>query len=315
MSLIGVIRRLGAGLLVLWLVSIMTFLMVRLIPGDPAHAVAGEHATPAEIAAIRSQLGLDRPVFVQYFHWLAGAVHGDLGNSLTSSRPVATTIVQAIPPTLSITVVALILAILFGVGAGVVAGLKQGGWLDRAVTAVTTVGIAVPGFWVAMILVSIFAMKLHILPATGYRPLTAGFGPWLQHVLLPGAALALATAAQIARQARGAVADVLVEPYIRTARARGASGFLLVRRHVLRNAAIPVLTVIGLQTGHLLGGVIIVETVSGVNGIGSLALRAVQDRDYTMIQGYVLFAAVVMVVVNLAVDLAYQWVNPKVRAA
>lgn len=315
MSLFAVARRLGAGLLVLWIVSIMTFLMVRLIPGDPAAAVAGQTASAADIAALRSQLGLDRPVLVQYFRWLGGVLHGDLGMSLTSSRPVAATILQAIPPTLSITLVALILATVFGAGAGVVAGLNQGGWLDRAVTAVTTAGIAMPGFWVAMVLISIFAMKLHVLSATGYTPLGDGFGPWLQHVLLPGAALALATAAQIARQTRGSVADVMVEPYVRTARARGAWGSVLVRRHVLRNAAIPVLTVIGLQTGHLLGGVIIVETVSGISGIGTLALRAVQDRDYPMIQGYVLFVAVVMVVVNLVVDMAYQWVNPKVRAA
>lgn len=315
MTLTVVLRRLGAGLVVLWVVTILTFLLVHLIPGDPAHIVAGESATPAEVATIRAQLGLDRSIVVQYVQWLTGVLHGDMGTSLTSSRPVAETIVDAVPPTLSITLVALVLATILGVTAGTVAGLRQGGWLDRAVTAVTTVGIALPGFWVAMILVSVFAMAWHVLPATGYRPLSDGFGPWLEHVLLPGAALALATAAQIARQARGAVADVMVEPYVRTARARGAWGGVLVRRHVLRNAAIPVLTVIGLQTGHLLGGVIIVETVSGISGIGTLALRAVQDRDYPMIQGYVLFVAVVMVVVNLVVDLAYQWVNPKVRAA
>lgn len=315
MSLTAIARRLAAGLLVLWLVSVLTFLMVRLIPGDPAQTAAGDNATPQQVEAIRTQLGLDKPLVTQYVTWLSQVLRGDLGTSLTSPRPVAESIVNALPATLSITLVALLLAIVIGVGAGVTAGLKQGSWLDRAVTAMTTAGIAVPGFWVAMLLISIFSMKLRLLPATGYTPLSEGFGPWMQHILLPASALALATAAQIARQARGSVADVLSEPYVRTARARGAWGALLVRRHVLRNASIPVITVIGLQAGHLLGGVITVEAVSGVSGIGTLALRAVQDRDYTMIQGYVLLTAVAMVVINLVVDVAYHWVNPKVRAS
>jgi len=314
-SLTLVVRRLAAGLVVLWIVSVMTFLMVRLIPGDPARTVAGEQATPELVEAVRAQLGLDQPLLTQYLRWLGGVLQGDLGMSLTSPRPVAQTILQAAPATLSITLVALVLAVVLGVTAGVVAGLRQGTWIDRVVSTLATLGIAMPGFWVAMLLISIFAMKLHLLPATGYAPFSEDPARWLQHVLLPGAALALATAAQIARQARGSVADVLAEPYVRTARARGASGSVLVRRHVLRNASIPVITVIGLQAGHLLGGVIIVETVAGMSGIGTLALRAVLDRDYTMIQGYVLFAAVVMVGINLVVDLAYQWVNPKVRAA
>lgn len=315
MSLTAIARRLAAGLLVLWLVSVMAFLMVRLIPGDPARTAAGENATAAQVEVIRTQLGLDQPLLTQYVRWLSQVVRGDLGTSLTSPRPVAQSILDALPPTLSIALTALLLAVVIGVGAGLIAGLNRGTWLDRAVSTMTTIGIAVPGFWVAMLLISIFAMKLRLLPATGYTPLSDGFGPWLQHILLPGFALALATAAQIARQARGAVADVMAEPYVRTARARGAWGALLVRRHVLRNAAIPVITVIGLQAGHLLGGVIIVEAVSGVSGIGTLALRAVQDRDYTMIQGYVLLAAVVMVSINLIVDVAYQWVNPKVRTS
>lgn len=315
MSVTLVVRRLAAGLLVLWIVSVMTFLMVRLIPGDPARTVAGEQATPELVESVRAQLGLDQPLLTQYLHWLGGVVRGDLGTSLTSPRPVLATILEAAPATLSIALVALAMAVVLGVASGVVAGLRQGTWVDRLVSTVSTIGIAMPGFWVAMLLISIFAMKLQLLPATGYAPLGEDPSRWLQHVLLPGAALALATAAQIARQARGSVADVMAEPYVRTARARGSSGQVLVRRHVLRNASIPVITVIGLQAGHLLGGVIIVESVAGMSGIGTLALRAVLDRDYTMIQGYVLFAAVVMVVVNLAVDLAYLWVNPKVRAA
>ncbi|BBG05337.1 MULTISPECIES: ABC transporter permease [Pseudonocardia] len=310
-----VIRRIGGGLLVLWLVSLLTFLMVQLIPGDPAEVIAGDNASVADVDRIRAQLGLDRPVYEQYLSWLGGVLQGDLGNSLFTNQPVTQAILDVAPPTLALTLTAIILALLLGVGAGVIAGLRQGSWIDRAVSTLATLGIAMPSFWVAMLLVSVFALTLRWLPATTYVPLDRGFGTWLSHILIPATALGLATAAELARHTRGCVADVLARPYIRTARARGASTPHLIGRHVLRNAAIPVVTVLGLQTSRLIGGTIVIEAVVGISGLGSLAVNSVLQRDYPVIQGYVLFCALVVVVVNLVVDLAYGWINPKVRAA
>lgn len=310
-----VFRRLGGGLLVLWLVSLLTFLMVQLIPGDPAEVIAGENATVADVDRIREQLGLDRPVHEQYFSWFAGVLQGDLGHSLFTDRPVTSSIIAAAPPTLSLALSAIVVALVIGVTAGILAGLTQGGWLDRLISTLATLGIAMPSFWVAMLLVSVFALSLGWLPATSYVPMERGLGAWLSHIVLPALALGLATAAELARHTRGCVADVLARPYVRTARARGASSAWLVRRHVLRNAAIPVVTVLGLQAGRLLGGTIVIEAVAGISGLGSLAVNSVLHRDYPMIQGYVLFCALVVVVVNLAVDLAYGWINPKVSAA
>ncbi|NBE91777.1 ABC transporter permease [Nonomuraea sp. KC401] len=310
-----VMRRLGGGLLVLWLVSILTFLLVQLIPGDVAEVIAGENATVAEVARIRAELGLDKPVLEQYVSWFSGVLQGDLGNSLFSNRPVSSTILEAAPPTVIITLMAMAVAVVIGVTAGIIAGLTQGSWIDRAVSALATLGIAMPSFWLAMVLVSLFALANPWLPATGYVDIREGFGVWLSHVILPATSLGLATSAELARHTRGCVADVLTRPYVRTARARGASGPWLVRRHILRNAAIPVVTVLGLQTGRLLGGVIVVEAVFGISGLGSLAINSVLQRNYPMIQGYVLFSAVVVVAINLIVDLAYGWINPKVRTA
>ncbi|GAB3527836.1 ABC transporter permease [Phytohabitans suffuscus] len=310
-----VLRRLAAGVLVLWLVSVLTFLLVQLTPGDPAELIAGENATVEDVARIREQLGLNAPVVEQYLRWCGDLLRGDLGDSLFTGRSVTETIAQAAPATLSITGLAIVIAVVVGVGAGLVAGLRQGSWVDRTVSTAATLGIAMPSFWVAMLLISAFALSNRWLPATGYAPLSEGLWPWLSHLILPATALGLATAAELARHTRGCVADVLVRPYIRTARARGAAGFWLVRRHLLRNAAIPVVTVLGLQAGRLLGGAIVVEVVAGITGLGTTAINAVLQRDYPMIQGYVLFSAVIVVLVNLAVDLAYGWINPKVRTA
>jgi peptide/nickel transport system permease protein len=310
-----VIRRFGGGLLVLWLVSLLTFLMVQLIPGDPAEVIAGDNATVEDVNRIREQLGLNRPVVEQYVSWLGGVFHGDLGESLFTGRPVTTTILDAAPPTLALAITAIVLAVVIGVSAGTLAGLRQGTWLDRLISTIATLGIAMPSFWVAMLLVSVFALSLKWLPATTYVPLENGFGPWLSHIIIPALALGLATAAELARHTRGCVADVLTRPYTTTPRARGTSTTRLVRRHVLRNAAIPVVTVLGLQTSRLLGGTIVIEAVVGISGLGSLAVNSVLQRDYPVIQGYVLFCAVVVVVINLVVDLAYGWINPKVRAS
>lgn len=315
MTFSSLLSRIGGGLIVLWLVSVLTFGLIQLVPGDPAEVAAGDSATPERVEAIRQQLGLDRPLVEQYTTWLGGVLQGDMGSSLFTGEPVTQAILRSAPATLSITVLALVIAVGIGVPAGILAGLRQGTWLDRAVSTLATVGIAMPGFWVGMLLILMFALMNPWLPATGYEPLSEGVDVWLQHALIPATALGLATGAELARHARGCVADVLSRPYIRTARARGSGAFWLIRHHILRNAAIPVVTVLGLQAGRLLGGAIIIELVSGIHGLGTLTVNSILQRDFPVLQGYVLFAAAIVVVANLVVDGLYGWLNPKVRTA
>lgn len=309
------LHRLAGGIFVLWLVSVLAFLMVHLVPGDAADMIAGEGSTEEQVAAIRAQLGLDQPVLQQYLSWTGRVLSGDLGSSVFSQTPVTELMLEAAPVTLSLAGVAMVIAIVLGVPAGAIAARRPGGWLDGIVSSVATLSLAMPNFWVAMILVSLFAIANPWLPATGYADFEDGVGVWLSHVILPAAALGLHSAGELARHTRGAAADVFTHPYIRSARARGASGWWLVRHHVLRNASIPVLTILGLQIGRLLAGVIVVEAVAGMNGIGTVAVTAISRRDFPVIQGYVLFCAVVIVCVSLLVDLAYTWINPKVRSA
>jgi peptide/nickel transport system permease protein len=315
MKFSSILSRFAGGLIVLWLVSVLTFGLIQLVPGDPAEVAAGDSATPERVEAIRQQLGLDRPLVEQYTTWFGNVLQGDMGSSLFTGEPVAQAILRSAPATLSITLLALVIAVGIGVPAGVLAGLRQGTWLDRAVSTLATVGIAMPGFWVGMLLILMFALMNPWLPATGYEPLSEGVDLWLQHAIIPATALGLATGAELARHARGCVADVLSRPYIRTARARGSGSFWLIRHHILRNAAIPVVTVLGLQAGRLLGGAIIIELVSGIQGLGTLTVNSILQRDFPVLQGYVLFAAAIVVAVNLIVDGLYGWLNPKVRTA
>lgn len=312
MSLRYLLRRLGGALLVIFLTSIAVAMMVHLVPGDAASAIAGDDPTPEQIEEIRERLGLDRPILNQYFDWAGDAVRGDFRESLVSNRSVTELITEALPATISITLAAAVVAITIGVTFGAIAGLR-GGLTDRIASLATSLGIAMPSFWVGMLLVSVFALELGWFPATSYVPITESPTTWLRHITLPAVALGVAMAAEIARQTRGGVIEVMAQPYIRTARAKGAQGAHLVTRHVGRNAAIPVVTVLGLQLGRLLGGVIVVELVFGIAGLGTLAISAVGNRDFPVIQAYVVMTAVVVVAINLLVDLSYSWINPKVR--
>ena len=259
MGFAGIARRIGGGLIVLWLVSILAFLLVHMVPGDAADVVAGEGATQEQVDVIRSQLGLDQSILKQYFDWTGNVLQGDLGRSIFDNQPVTELISSAAPVTVSLASLALILAVILGVSAGAIAATRRGSWLDGAISTLATVGVAMPSFWVAMLLVTFFAFVNPWFPATGYVPLSEGLWPWLSHIILPATALGLASAGELARQTRGAVIDVLARPYIRSARARGAGGWWLVRHHVLRNSAIPVVTILGLQAGRLLGGAIVVD--------------------------------------------------------
>lgn len=311
--LVATFRRLGAAAVSLLLVTLVVFVLMQLAPGDAADVVAGEQATTEQVDAARQNLGLNRPLVVQYADWLGGAVHGDFGDSLFTGRSVTGSISDALPATLSITLAAMLLAAVLGVAAGAFAGLKQGSWIDRLVSLLATVGVAMPSYWVGLLLVALFALSNPWLPATGYVAFTESPTEWLRHIVMPSLALGLATVAEVARQTRGGVVDVLAKPYIRAARARGARGGRLVRRHVLRNAAIPVVTVFGLQAARLLGGVVVVEAVFGIPGLGTLAVNAVFRQDYPVIQAYVVLVALVVIVLNLLVDTSYGWINPRVR--
>lgn len=308
-----VAQRLVGAVGTVLLVSLVVFFLLQLAPGDAADVIVGQDPTPQQLATAREQLGLDRPLIVQYLSWLGGAVHGNLGNSLFTHRSVASSLWEAAPATLSISLVSLFLAAVIGVAIGAAAGLGRGTWVDRVVSLMATLGIAMPSFWVGLMLVSLFAFKVKVFPATGYTPISDGVGPWFSHIALPCVALALALSAEVARQTRGGVVDAMAKPYMLAARARGARGGWLVRRHVLRNAAIPVVTVFGLQAAALLGGVVVVEQVFGIPGLGSVAIAAVLRQDYPVVQAYVLVIAVVVVVINLIVDTSYGWINPKVR--
>lgn len=307
-------RRALSGALVLFGVSILSFSLIQLLPGDTAAAIAGEFATPEQIEAIREELGLNQPIVVQYFAWLFQVLQGDFGTSLASGRPAIDMIFEAVPPTASIAVVSLTISTLLGLGLGLLAAVNRGRWADHVLSFLASVSISAPAFWILLLMILGFSILNRWMPAVGYVPLSAGFWPWLSHILLPAIALSFTHGAEIARYTRGSVIDVLAAPYISASRARGAAGGWLASRHLLRNSAIPIVTVLGLQLGNMLGGVIVVESVAGINGLGSFAVTSVLSRDYIALQAYVLFAAVVIVVVNLAVDVLYTVINPKVRA-
>ncbi|GAB3305596.1 ABC transporter permease subunit [Epidermidibacterium keratini] len=307
------LRRLAvAGPLIL-IVAFGTFGLVYLMPGDAAVSIAGEGASAEEIDQVRSDLGLDRNIFVQFFDWTASALTGDLGHSFYYDESVSTVIGQRIGITLSIVVVGLVMALLVGVPAGIVAGMRPGSKTDRIITALTTIGIAVPAFWLAILLIGLFAIQLNVFNATGYRPITEGFGPWLASLILPAAAVASTSAADIARQTRSSVATVVGQDYIRTARAMGVRNSSITMRHVLRNAGVSIATVAGLQVERLIGAAVVVELLFAMPGLGQMALIGVQTRDIPAIQGVVILIAVIVIVVNLIVDMSYAWINPRLR--
>lgn len=295
------------------LASLMVFSLVYAIPGDPVQAILGNDATPEQYDQLRSDLGLDRPLLVQYGSWLGGTLRGDLGQSLVSSESVSSAIVTRLPVTLSLTFGSLLVAIAVGLPAGIVGGLRPGSFADRASAVAAAIGLSVPGFFAAILLVIPFALWWGWFPATGYVGLTVDPLQWLRSVTLASVALGTAASAAIARQMRSSLIDVMDRPYVRTARAKGLPTRSIVGKHAMKNALAPVVTVIGFQVNALLGGSLIVEQIFALNGLGSLAVRSVFDRNIPMIQGVVVIGLVVVVAVNLLVDVCYAWLDPKVR--
>lgn len=305
-----------AGLVPLMLiVSFLTFGMLHMVPGDITDRILGMEATAEQYEELTEKLGLNDPFVVQYGRWLANAARGDLGTSAYNSQKVTDAVLDTLPVTLSLTFGGLFIAIMLGIPTGVYAGLHRGSLIDRGGVLLATIGQALPNFWVAMLLVIPFALWWRLVPATGFTPPNVDFVEWIKSIALASIALGSAAGAALARQTRGAVIDVLQRDYIRTARAKGLPRRVVVFKHALKNSAIPIITTIGFQVNGLLGGALIVEQVFGLNGFGSLAIESVRTQNIPMMQGVVIMGTLVIVAVNLVVDLAYGWVNPKVRAA
>jgi peptide/nickel transport system permease protein len=328
-----VVRRLLLLVPILLGLSILVFGWIHLLPGSPADALLGERATPEAVARIRHQYGLDKPLYVQYWRYLDTTVHGNLGTSIASTRTVTYEIGHRFPATVELALAAIIFAIVVGLPLGFFAAKRYGSWFDNASLIASLLGISIPIFFLGLILKYIFAVKLHWLPSVGRedilaeRPHPTNFyfldailngdpgALWdtIRHLVLPALALGSIPLAIVTRITRAAVLDVQNEDYVRTARAKGLSPFVVDRRHVLRNALLPVSTIIGLQTGLLLSGAVLTETIFSWPGVGSWLKEAIFNRDYPVLQGGILFLAVVFVVVNLLVDLSYAIINPRIR--
>jgi len=307
------LRKAGAALVVLFLASILVFTGVRAIPGDPAIALGAENRDPAVISAIREKYLLDKPLPVQYAHWIWLALHGDLGSD-QRELPVARTIVTRIPISLEIALLSLVVSILVGIPAGVIAAVRRGKPEDYAVTTAALVGLSVPHFWLGLLFIIWFAVDLHWLPASGYVSLHHPLAN-LEHMVMPAIVLGTGFAAVLMRQMRSSMLTSLGADYVRTARAKGISERSVVWRHAFRNSLITVTTLIGLQLGALISGVVITETIFGIAGFGRLTIDAVNQRDYALIQGVVLVTAAGYVIVNLLVDVVYSLLNPRIRVS
>jgi peptide/nickel transport system permease protein len=306
------LRRLPSLLLTLLLISLVTFVVVQVVPGDPAQLILGTEAPPEALADLRTQLGLDRPLPLQYLSWLSGVLRGDLGISLRHGRPVAALIAERLPVTLSLATLSLALAVILAVPLGVLAAVRQHSALDYGVLVLAQAGLALPSFWIGILLILLFALSWRWLPSGGYVPWGESPLRALRTLAMPVLALGLPVAGVLARLVRASVLEELARDHIRTARAKGLSEEQVIVRHVLRNALIPTVTLLGLQLGFLLGGSIIVEQVFALPGLGRLVLFAINNRDLPLIQGLVLFIAVLVVSINFLVDMAYTWLDPRI---
>lgn len=308
-----VLSRLLAVVPVMAVVALVVFSLLYLSPGDPAAVLAGDQATLEDIAKLRAALGLDRPFLARFAAWVGGVLQGDLGTSVFSNRPVSGLILQRLEPTVALTVSALVLAVVIAVPLGVVAAWKAGGGIDRFAMGFAVIGFSMPVFMLSYLLILLFSVKLRLLPVQGYAPIGDGIVPFLRHLALPSLALALVYAALIARITRAAMLDVLGQDYVRTARAKGLATPAVLLLHALKNAAIPIVTVIGIGFALLVSGVVVTETVFNIPGVGRLTVDAIIRRDYPVIQGVILVFSAVYVLINLLVDLSYALFDPRIR--
>ena len=308
-----IVRRVLSTLPVMGIVALFVFSLLYIAPGDPAAVIAGDQASPDDVERIRQSLGLDRPFLIQFGSWLWNIVHGDLGTSIFTNLPVAKMIAQRIEPTFSLMAITLVLTILVAVPLGVVAAWKAGSWVDRTIMAFAVFAFSLPVFVVGYVLAYVFALQFEWLPVQGYTPLAAGLWPWLQNLILPALALGSVYIALIARITRASMLEVLQQDYVRTARAKGLGQHNILFVHALKNAAVPIVTVIGIGIALLIGGAVVTESVFAIPGLGRLTIDAILRRDYPVIQGIVLLFSFLYVLVNLMVDVTYTLVDPRIR--
>jgi peptide/nickel transport system permease protein len=308
-----VVRRVLATIPVMAVVALFVFSLLFIAPGDPAAVIAGDQATPEQVERIRQSLGLDRPFLVQFSDWAWRLLHADLGRSIFTNLPVTTMIAQRIEPTLSLMLITLVLSVIVAVPIGVLAAWKAGSLVDRAIMGFAVFGFSVPVFVVGYLLAYVFALELEWLPVQGYTPIAQGFLPWLENLILPAIALGCVYIALIARITRATMLEVLQQDYIRTARAKGLAQTPILFIHALKNASVPIVTVIGIGIALLIGGAVVTESVFAIPGLGRLTVDAILRRDYPLIQGIVLLFSFVYVLVNLGVDLAYTLLDPRIR--
>jgi peptide/nickel transport system permease protein len=308
-----ILGRLAATIPVMGVVALVVFAILRLTPGDPAAIIAGDSATSEQLEQIRIQMGLDQPLHIQFTVWLGQLLRGDLGTSLISGVPVSGMIAERIGPTLALSLTIIVFSVTVAVPLGVIAAWKQGTLIDRAVSAGSVLGYSLPVFVTGYILILLFAMQLRWLPVQGFAPPSAGLWPFLERLILPTLALGAAYVALIARITRTSVLEVMGEDYIRTARAKGANETSVLLRHALRNAAVPIVTIIGVGITNLVSGVVVTESVFNYPGLGRLVVEAVLARDYPVIQGLILLFAFVYILINLMIDLLYTALDPRIR--
>lgn len=306
--------RVASSLPLIFAVPFLMFLLVELVPGDPARILAGENATEAHVEQVRTSLGLDDSVLTRYLAWVGNVLQGDLGTSYVTSQAVGELVARRMGATLSLVALTAVLALVVGIALAVLATLRRGGLADRIVNAAAAVAIALPTFWISLVLVALFAVQFPLFPTSGYVPFSENPSEWLAHLILPAVALSLLPAAEVALQLRSSLGQELASDYITNARAKGLSEGSVVFKHALKNAAIPVVTVFGYRLSEVLAGAVTIEVIHNIPGLGRLALDSVQNRDVPVLLAFVLLSTAVVVVVNLVVDLSYGYFNPKVRA-
>ena len=305
-------KRILLAIPTLLIVAVISFAMIRMIPGGPAANYLGITATPETVAEINARLGLDRPVAEQFLDFLKGICTGDFGVSFVYNRPVMSLILEKLPVTLQLTGCAVLLSILMGIPLGLAAAMKRGSWMDQGITALAVCGVAIPEFWLSLMLVQFISLPVAWFPTGGYAAMGEGFVPWLRHMLLPAITLGFIFSAVMCRMTRSSMIDVLNQDYIKTARAKGQKERIVILLHAFRNAMIPVVTVVGISICSLIGGAVVVEQIYSIPGIGRLFINAIMDRDYTLFQGLVFYLGAFVVVVNLLVDIICALLNPKI---
>jgi len=308
-----IVKRILYAFVVIWAVATLVFFMLRIVPGDPIGAMLAE-VDPTVAEAVRAKLGLDRPMYIQYLFWMRNILQGDFGNSIYGSRvPVSQIILEAIPRTLSLATLAFVISFSLALVAGVISAVKKYSALDHSLTFAAFLGISMPDFWLGILLIIIFSVNLQWLPAIGYEPLSKGFWPWFSHLILPALAAGLPFSAVITRITRSAMLEVLQADYIKVARAKGLRERGVIARHAIQNALIPIVTVMGIALALLISGAVVVENVFAIKGLGRVLIQGILNRDFPVVQGAILIVSVIFVFTNLAVDILYTVIDPRIR--